>query len=176
MTSPSNCGAMLSYWAWTVEPRSSKRHWSSCAAMQLRNGWHAASMISTETTSHHCPSASAGRHARANLMSLPEPFRGEVWDVDFDDFGIHPAVVLSINPLNVRLGHVAVIPVTGSKGPEQTHVPLTADAGLTRYDESYADITALQPVARSRLITRRGLLTQSEMDHLGRQIETYLGL
>jgi mRNA interferase MazF len=109
-------------------------------------------------------------------MSLPEPFRGEVWDVDFDDFGMHPAVVLSINPLNARLGHVAVIPVTGTRGPEQTHVPLTADAGLTRYDESYADITALQPVARSQLRARRGLLTRTEIDRLGRQIATYLGL
>jgi len=99
-------------------------------------------------------------------MSLPEPFRGELWDVDFDDFGMHPAVVLSINPLNTRLGHVAVIPVTGTRGPEQTHVPLTADA----------DITALQPVARSQLLTRRGLLTRTEIDHLGHQIATYLGL
>ena len=109
-------------------------------------------------------------------MPLSEPFRGEVWDVDFDDFGMHPAVVLSINPLNTRLGHVAVIPVTGTHGPEQTHVPLTAEAGLTRYQESYADVTALQPVARSRLLTRRGLLTKGELDRLGRQIAIYLGL
>lgn len=50
-------------------------------------------------------------------MSLPEPFRGEVWDVDFDGFGLHPGVVLSTNLLNARLGHVAVIPVTGTRGP-----------------------------------------------------------
>lgn len=109
-------------------------------------------------------------------MALPEPFRGEVWDVDFDDFGMHPAVVLSINPLNIRLGHVAVIPVTGTGGPDQTHVPLTTGAGLTRYVESYADLTALQPVARSQLLTRRGLLTRREIDRLGRQLGTYLGL
>lgn len=109
-------------------------------------------------------------------MSLPEPFRGEVWDVDFDDFGMHPAVVLSIKALNSRLGHVAVIPVTGTAGPEQTHVPLAADAGLTRYEESYADVTALQPVARSRLLTRRGLLHRAELDRLGQQITIYLGL
>ncbi len=109
-------------------------------------------------------------------MPPTEPFRGEVWDVDFDDFGMHPAVVLSINPLNTRLGHVAVLPVTGTPGPEQTHVPLTADAGLTRYVESYADVTALQPVTRSRLLTRRGLLMKREMDRLGRQITIYLGL
>ncbi len=109
-------------------------------------------------------------------MPLPEPFRGEVWDVDFDDFGPHPAVVLSINPLNTRLGHVAVIPVTGTQGPEQTHIPLTADTGLTRYDESYADVTALQPVARSCLLARRGLLTSAEIERVGRQVAIYLGL
>ena len=105
-------------------------------------------------------------------MPLPEPFSGEVWDVDFDDCGLHPAVVLSVNALNMRLGHIAVIPVTDTSGPEQTHVPLTADAGLTRYDESYADVTALQPVARSRLLVRRGLLTRDEIGRLGRQITT----
>lgn len=109
-------------------------------------------------------------------MSLPEPFRGEVWDVEFDGFGRHPAVVFSINALNTRLGHVAVIPVTGTLGPEQTHVPLDADAGLTRYPQSYADITAVQPVARTRLLNRRGLLTRTELDRLGKQVAVYLGL
>ena len=109
-------------------------------------------------------------------MSLPEPFRGEVWDVDFDDFGLHPAVVMSINALNTRLGHVAVVPVTGTAGPEQTHIPLTADAGSTKYEQSYADVTALQPVARSRLLTRRGLLSISELERLGRQLSVYLAL
>jgi len=109
-------------------------------------------------------------------MSLPEPFRGEVWDVDFDDFGLHPAVVLSINALNTRLGHIAVIPVTGTQGPDQTHVRLDPDAGLTRYRQSYADVTALQPVARSRLLERRGLLALTELDRLTRQLTIYLGL
>jgi mRNA interferase MazF len=109
-------------------------------------------------------------------MPRPEPFRGEVWDVDFDDFGRHPAIVLSINQMNTRLGHVAVIPVTGTSGPAETHVPLTKDAGLTGYDESYADVTALQPVARERLLRPRGLLTRNELDHLGGQITVYLGL
>lgn len=109
-------------------------------------------------------------------MPLPEAFRGEVWDVDFDDFGMHPAVVISINPMNARLGHVAAIPVTGITGPELTHIPLPADAGLTRYDESYADVTALQPVARNRLLSRRGLLTRDELDRLARQTAIYLGM
>ena len=109
-------------------------------------------------------------------MPLPEPFRGEVWDVDFPDFGTHPAVVLSVNALNARLGHVAVVPVTGSPGPDLTHIPLTADAGLTRYDQSYADITALQPVDRARLLSQRGRLAPSEMSRLADQLKVYLGL
>ncbi len=109
-------------------------------------------------------------------MAPPEPFRGEVWDVRFPAFGEHPTVVLSVNPLNLRLGHVAVIPITGTVGPELTHVPLTADAGLTRYDESYADITGLQPVARGGFLRRRGLLTLRELARLEDQIRTYLGL
>ena len=109
-------------------------------------------------------------------MPRPEPFRGEVWDVDFADFGTHPAVVLSINALNGRLGHVAVIPVTGTPGPAATHVTLTSDAGLTRYPESYADVTALQPVDRARLLRQRGRLVPSEIDRLAVQLSTYLGL
>lgn len=62
------------------------------------------------------------------------------------------------------------------RGPEQTHVPLTPNAGLTRYEESYADVTALQPVARSRLLRRRGLLTRIEIERLGRQLVIYLAL
>lgn len=99
-----------------------------------------------------------------------------MWNVDFDAFGAHPAVVMSINRPNARLGHVAVIPVTGSAGPSQTHVALDADAGLTRYDQSYADVTGLQPVDRNRLLDRRGLLTASELDRLGVQLAIYLGL
>lgn len=108
-------------------------------------------------------------------MPPPEPFRGEVWDVRFAGSGQHPAVVLSVNPLNVRLGHVAVVPITGTPGPDLTHVVLTADAGL-RDDESYADVTGLQPVARGRLLRRRGLLVRAELVRVEEQLRTYLGL
>jgi mRNA interferase MazF len=109
-------------------------------------------------------------------MPLPEAMRGEVWDVDFTDFGEHPAVIMSVNPLNVRLGHVAVIPVSGTRGPDLTHIRLTPDAGLTRYPESYADITALQPVARTDLLRQRGRLNLAELDSIAGQLRTYLGL
>ncbi len=63
---------------------------------------------------------------------------------------------MSVNPVNVRLGHLAVLPITGTEGPRLTHVRLTPEAGLTRYDESYADVAGLQPIARGRLRRRRG--------------------
>lgn len=109
-------------------------------------------------------------------VAQPEPLRGEVWDVGFPAFGVHPAVVLSVNLLNVRLGHVAVIPITGTRGPEGTHVPLNADAGLTRYPESYADVTGLQPASRGRFRRRRGLLALSEIAHLEDRLRVYLSL
>jgi mRNA interferase MazF len=108
-------------------------------------------------------------------MTAPEPFRTQVWDVDFE-FGNHPAVVMSVNPLNSRLGHVAVIPITGTPGPSGTHIPLDADAGLTRYDQSFADVTSLRPVARDRLKKQRGLLAQAEILRIETQLRTYLGL
>lgn len=109
-------------------------------------------------------------------MPLPEAMRGEVWDVDFIDFGEHPAVVLSATPLNARLGHVAVIPITGTRGPTGTHIPLTADAGLTKYAESYADVTSLQPVDRACLLTLRGRLALAELRGIESQLRTYLVL
>ncbi len=88
----------------------------------------------------------------------------------FPGVGEHPAVILSVNQLNARLGHVSVVPITGARGPAMTHIPLGSDAGLTRYDESYADITTVQPVVKSRCRHRRGLLVPSEMKRLEEQL------
>lgn len=94
----------------------------------------------------------------------------------FPAFGVHPAVVVGANPLNARLGHAAVIPITGTRGPDGTHVPLALDAGLTRYPESYADITGVQPAARNRFRKRRGLLAGTELARLEDKLRVYLGL
>lgn len=109
-------------------------------------------------------------------MALPEPLRGEVWDVAFPGFGVHPAVVVSVNALNSRLGHVVVLPATGTAGPSLTHIPLGTDAGPTRYPESYVDITGVQAVARGRCRRRRGLLAPSELARIEGQLRVYLGL
>lgn len=95
---------------------------SPILAAQLRRDAEVLGLDSRTATTRPCRSVSA--LGRSNgTMALPEPFRGEVWDVDFDDFGRHPAVVLSANLLNSRLGHVAVIPVTGTTGPTRLTSP-----------------------------------------------------
>jgi mRNA interferase MazF len=99
-----------------------------------------------------------------------------VWDVRFPAIGVHPGLVLSANAVNAQLGHVAAIPVTGTAGPQLSHLTLDADAGLTGYAESFADVTSLQPVSRARFRRRRGLVAPSELVHVEQQLRTYLGL
>jgi len=109
-------------------------------------------------------------------MPLPEALRGEVWDVDLAEFGEHPAVIVSANPLNRQLGHVVAIPITGTLGPAATHIPLTPESGLTRYAESYADVTTLQFVDRTCLLARRGMLALTELRRIEEQLRPYLVL
>jgi mRNA interferase MazF len=105
-----------------------------------------------------------------------EPLRGEVWDVRLPIVGEHPAVILTINPMIARLSSMTVAIVTGSPGPAPTHIPLDPEAGLTRYDLSYANATDLHSVDRSHLRRRRGRLHQAELQRLESAVRTYLGL
>lgn len=103
--------------------------------------------------------------------------RGDVWDVDLGpDTGPHPAVVLSTTAPDMQSGHVAVAVITGTGGPPSTHVTLTPDAGLTGYEECYADITTLQPVDRYDLLRQRGRLTLPELTHVEDRLRVHLGL
>jgi len=105
-----------------------------------------------------------------------EPLRGEVWDVRLPILGEHPAVVLTISPLIARLSSVTVAIITGTAGPAPTHIPLDAEAGLTRFDVSYANVTDLHSVDRRRLRRRRGRIHPAELQRLEAAIRTYLGL
>lgn len=105
-----------------------------------------------------------------------EPLRGEVWDVRIPVVGQHPAVILTINPLIGRLSSVTIAVVTGTAGPGATHIELDQEAGLTRYEVSYANATDLHSVDRGRLRGRRGRLHPAEMQRLETAIRTHLGL
>ena len=105
-----------------------------------------------------------------------QPLRGEVWDAGVRGAGIHPFVILTVNPMNARLGAVTAVLVTGTAGPEHTHIPLGAEAGLTDYPESYANATDLHTIPKPRLHHHRGRLAGAEMGSLERAVRTYLGL
>jgi mRNA interferase MazF len=110
-------------------------------------------------------------------VALPEPFRSDVWDVRFaQPVGEHPAVVLSVNLLNTRLATVVVAVITGTEGPTGTHIRLDADAGLTRYGESWVNITDLHSIPRSRFRRFRGRLASVELERVSEQVRIYLGL
>jgi mRNA interferase MazF len=109
-------------------------------------------------------------------MQFPDLFRGEVWDVELIEPGDHPAVVMSISPMNARLGHCAVIFITGTTGPAHTHVPLDSTAGLTKHPESYANITDIHAVDRALLVERRGMLAPSDLRHIEELLGLYLGI
>jgi mRNA interferase MazF len=104
--------------------------------------------------------------------------RGDVWDTFFPaPVGRHPAVVLSTNRLNRQLGSVVVLLITGTPGPPETHLRLDALSGLTKYDESFVNITDVHTVDKNRLRHRRGRLDPlTELDHVCDMVRTYLGL
>jgi mRNA interferase MazF len=105
------------------------------------------------------------------------PLRGEVWDVQFPaPVGPRPAVVLTTNTLISRLGAVTVAEVTGTAGPETTHVEVSPEVGLTGRSRSWVNTTGLHTVARGRLRHRRGRLAPPELDRVGAAIRLYLDI
>jgi mRNA interferase MazF len=106
-----------------------------------------------------------------------DPMRGEVWDAHVRDAGgIHPFVVLTINPMIVRLGALTAVLVTGTPGPATSHVPLGREVGLTEYDESFANATDLHTIPKSKFRRKRGRLHAAELRRLEEAVRTYLGL
>ena len=105
-----------------------------------------------------------------------EPLRGEVWDAHVRGAGTHPFVILTVNPMIAHLGAVTAALVTGTAGPQYTHIPLGAEAGLAECAESYANATGLHTIPKPRLHHRRGRLAGAELASLERAVRTYLGL
>lgn len=103
------------------------------------------------------------------------PLRGEVWDA-YLPVGEHPVLVVSSNAVNARLRHLAVLVLTGRPGPPASHLMLDADAGLTRYDTSYVDVTSIQGIPRNDAVQRRGLVSRSEMTRIEAALRVYLVL
>jgi mRNA interferase MazF len=71
--------------------------------------------------------------------------------------GTHPVVILAINALRLRRSSVTVAVVTGT-GTRSTHVPVGADAGVTKHVGSYVNATDIHLIPAASCRSRRGLL------------------
>lgn len=102
--------------------------------------------------------------------------RGEIWEAHIPRAGTHPVVILTINALRPRLSSVTVAVVTGTQGPRSTHVSVGADAGLSKYVESYVNVTDIHSIPTASCRSRRGLLARAELTAVEESIKTSLGL
>jgi len=102
--------------------------------------------------------------------------RGEIWEAHIPRAGSHPVVILTVNALRPRLSSVTVAAITGTEGPRSTHVPVGADAGLTKYAESYVNATDIHTIPTASCRTRRGLLARVELMAVEEALKTSLGL
>lgn len=105
-----------------------------------------------------------------------EPLRGEVWDAHVPRAGVHPFVVLTVNPVIARLGSVTAALVTSTEGPASTHVVVGGEAGLGEHQQSFVSATDLHTIPKPAFRRRRGRLHQAEMARIEDAIRTYLGL
>ncbi|MEU4318714.1 type II toxin-antitoxin system PemK/MazF family toxin [Nocardia fluminea] len=111
------------------------------------------------------------------MVSAGSALRGEVWSCALaQPVGPHPVVVLTINRIAVPLTAVTVAVITGTSGPEATHIPVGPDSGLTKYTESYVNCTDLHTVAKPRLRRKLGVLAPAELRRVESSIRLILGL
>ena len=104
------------------------------------------------------------------------PMRGEVWACAVPQADPHPVVVLTVSRIAEHLSAVTVALITGSAGPESTHVRIGREAGVTKYDESYVNCADLHTVDKPRLRRRLGRLALAEMRSVEFNVRTVLGL
>ncbi len=90
--------------------------------------------------------------------------------------GSHPVVILTVSRIAEPLSAITVALVTGSAGPENTHVRIGPEAGVTKHDESFVNCTDLHTVDKPNLRKRLGRLAPVEMRRIEANLRGVLGL
>jgi mRNA interferase MazF len=98
--------------------------------------------------------------------------QGEIWDVNFspqvgDEIRkIRPALIInhdSVGTLRLKV----VVPITdGLRVLRDWHVPLAKSASNGLNKDSVADCFQIKSISNDRFITRRGTISQQEMDEV----------
>lgn len=110
-------------------------------------------------------------------MSPLPPLRGQVWVCALPrPIGAHPVVVLTVNKIAQPLSAITVALITGTPGPDSTHVGIGPESGLMKYAESYVNCTDIHTVSKSRLRRGLGLLSRGEMKAVEDRLRDVLGL
>src|SRR5262249_24837151 len=102
--------------------------------------------------------------------------RGEVWACAIPLVGPHPVVILTVNRIAAPLSAITVVLITGTAGPDATHVCIGPDSGVMKYPESYVNCSAPHSVDKPRLRRRLGRLAPVEMRNVESAIRQILGL
>jgi mRNA interferase MazF len=117
---------------------------------------------------------------------VTDPRRGDVWQVQFNPSlrsegqDEHPAVVLSIDPLNrSRMPLTTIVPFTSveprREGMLNVRVESDPSNGLTK--RSWAQPHMIRAVNKElRLVRRRGTLASADLERIEQAVRDVLGL
>jgi mRNA interferase MazF len=114
------------------------------------------------------------------VTSLPS--RGEVWDGDLDPVtgheqgGRRPLLIVSTDGFNHGLATlIFVVPITSKGRNVPAHIPINPpEGGLT--NRSFILCDAMRSISKSRLLGRRGAVSQMTMDQVEDALRILLDL
>ena len=115
-------------------------------------------------------------------MSIPEPYRGDVWDIDLyptvghEQAGARPALILSVDTFNEGPAELVVlIPITRTQRRIRWHVPINPpEGGLA--SPSFIQCENVRSVSKVRLKRRRGRASDATMEQIEDRVRILLGL
>ena len=115
-------------------------------------------------------------------MTAVAPFRGEVWDINFDptmgheQAGIRPALILSQDIFNEGPAElVVVLPITRTERKVRWHVAVgPPEGGLIA--ASFIQCENVRSVSKQRLKRLRGRIADATLDQVEDRLRILLGL
>jgi mRNA interferase MazF len=115
-------------------------------------------------------------------MSVVEPLRGDVWNVNLDPTkgreqrGTRPAIVVSHSTFNTSVAElVVVVPLTTTNRGIPVHVRIDPPEGGLR-TSSFAKIEDVRSVSKERLLKRLGSLSPKTVAEVADRLRILLDL
>jgi mRNA interferase MazF len=113
---------------------------------------------------------------------MPDPMRGELWDLDLnpvvghEQAGVRPALILSVDLFNAGPAElVVVVPLTRTQRNVRWHVRIRPPEGGA-VAESFVQCENVRAVSKHRLKRRRGKVSSETLEQVEDRIRILLGL